>query len=87
MDTSASSRGTGASMLWRSTMSTRIGCRDAAIETAASTSAASFSAITTTSVSASPLVTPPPVRRSAASALTTAVPVVSHKVVMWLLAA
>src|SRR6185437_12189717 len=81
IDTSASSRGTGASMLCRSTMITRIGCLAAAVATAASTSAVSFSSSTTIRVSASPEVTAPPVRRSAASACTTAVPVVSHSVV------
>ena len=55
---------------------------DAAMLTAASTSLASFSSITTTRVSARPDVTPPPVRRSAAKALTTAVPVVSQSVVI-----
>jgi len=61
--TSASSRGTGASIWRRITISIRIGCLLAAIVAASSASATSFSSTTTTSVSAIPLVTAPPVRR------------------------
>src|SRR5437762_4854080 len=79
--TSASSRGTGASICRRMTMSSRSGCCWAALAAASSAAWTSVSSTTTTSVSAQPEVTDPPLRRSAASALTTAVPVVSHSVV------
>ena len=45
---------------------------------AASASRTRFSSTTTIRVSAMPLATPPALRRSAASALTTSLPVVSH---------
>src|SRR5690349_13713404 len=79
--TSASSRGTGASICRRITINMRMGCLLAASVAASSASCTSRSSTTTTSVNALPLVTAPPVRRSAARALTTAVPVVSHSVV------
>src|SRR4051812_4599406 len=80
--TSASSRGTGASICRRTTMSSRQGCTSAAAVAACSASVTRLSSATTTRVSATPLITAPPVRRWTASSLTTADPVVSHSVVM-----
>src|ERR1700710_1469241 len=82
ISTSASSRGTGASICRRTTMSNRHGCSSAAAVAACSASVTRPSSATTTRVSATPLITAPPVRRWAASSLTTAEPVVSHSVVM-----
>ena len=55
------------------------------MDAASSAASRSLWSTTITSVIAMPLVTAPPVRRSAASAFTTAVPVVSHSVVMRIL--
>src|SRR5215213_5579879 len=82
IDTSASSRGTGASICRRTTTSSRQGCISAACVAASSASDTLLSSATTTRVSATPDSTAPPVRRWAASSLTTAVPLVSHSVVM-----
>src|SRR4051812_44464299 len=59
-------------------MSSRQGCAAAAMVAAAPAPRTFFSPTTATSVSASPLATPPALRRSAARALTTSLPVVSH---------
>src|SRR4051794_30450370 len=82
MTTSASKRGVGASICRRTTTSRRHGCISAAWVAASSASETRLSSATTISVSATPESTAPPVRRCAASSLTTAEPVVSHSVVM-----
>ena len=66
----------------RTTMSSRHGCAAAAVAAAVSASRTRFSSTTATRVSASPLATPPALRRSADSALTTSLPVVSHSAIM-----
>src|SRR5262249_40080726 len=66
----------------RTTMSNRQGCAAAAMVAAASALRTSTSSATTMRVRARPLVTPPAVRRSAESALTTALPVVSQSPIM-----
>ena len=71
---------TGAVLL-RTTMSSRHGCIAAAVAAAVSASRTRFSSTTATSVRARPLATPPALRRSADSAFTTSVPVVSHKAI------
>src|SRR3954468_4326131 len=81
MTTSASRRGTGASICRRTTTSMRQGCAAAAWDAASSASVTRLSSATTTRVSATPDSTAPPVRRCAASSFTTAEPVVSQRVV------
>ncbi len=82
METSASNRELAASSWRRTTMSSRHGWAAAAVVAALSATPTCFSSTTTTRVSARPKASAPAERRSAANALTTSEPVVSHRVVI-----
>ena len=66
----------------RTTMISRHGCAAAAVAAAVSASRTRFSSTATIRVSASPLATPPALRRSADERLDHLVPVVSHSAIM-----